>query len=69
MRGVQWLKLSDQKTHDSQVLPDLEQLIGSLFLFDLGYFSQIVTIQRKKHKSSKKDLTGFFRESLKNNLV
>ena len=39
MRGVQWLKLSDQKTHDSQILPDLEQLIGSLFLFDLGYFS------------------------------
>jgi len=39
LRGVQWLKISDQKTHDSQILPDLEQLKGSLFLFDLGYFS------------------------------
>jgi hypothetical protein len=41
VRGVQWLKLTDQKTHDSQILPDLQQLKGSLFLFDLGYFSHL----------------------------
>ena len=41
LRGVQWLKISDQKTHDSQILPDIEQLKGSLFLFDLGYFSHL----------------------------
>lgn len=41
VRGVQWMKLTAQKTHDSQILPDLEQLKGSLFLFDLGYFSHI----------------------------
>jgi hypothetical protein len=41
VRGVQWLKLTAQKPHDSQILPDLEQLKGSLFLFDLGYFSHI----------------------------
>jgi len=39
VRGVQWIKFTSQKIHDSQVLPDLEQLKGSLFLFDLGYFS------------------------------
>ena len=41
VRSVQWMKLTAQKTHDSQILPDLEQLKGSLFLFDLGYFSHI----------------------------
>ncbi len=41
VRGVQWLKFTAQKTHDSQILPDLEQLKGSLFLFDLGYFSHV----------------------------
>jgi hypothetical protein len=41
LRGVQWLKLTAQKPHDSQILPDLQQLKGSLFLFDLGYFSHI----------------------------
>ena len=41
LRGVQWLKISDQKTHDSQILPDIKQLKGSLFLFDLGYFSHL----------------------------
>ena len=39
VRGIQWLKFTAQKQHDSQILPDLEQLKGSLFLFDLGYFS------------------------------
>jgi hypothetical protein len=39
VRSIQWLKITAQKTHDSQILPDLEQLKGSLFLFDLGYFS------------------------------
>jgi len=41
VRSVQWLKFTAQKIHDSQVLPDLEQLKGSLFLFDLGYFSHM----------------------------
>lgn len=41
VRAVEWMKLTDQKTHDSQILPDLEQLKGSLFLFDLGYFSHL----------------------------
>ena len=39
VRGVQWIKCTAQKTHDSKILPNLEQLKGSLFLFDLGYFS------------------------------
>jgi len=29
VRAVEWMKLTDQKTHDSQILPDLEQLKGS----------------------------------------
>ena len=33
------MKFTAQKQHDSQILPDLEQLKGSLLLFDLGYFS------------------------------
>jgi hypothetical protein len=33
------MKLTAQKPHDNQVLPGLDQLKGSLFLFDLGYFS------------------------------
>lgn len=41
IRGIKWLKLTPQKIHDSQVLPDLEPLKGSLFLFDLGYFSHL----------------------------
>ncbi len=41
VRGIKWLKLTPQKIHDSQILPDLEQLKGSLFLFDLGYFSHL----------------------------
>lgn len=41
IRGVQWVQFSAQKIHDSKVLPDLEQLKGSLFLFDLGYFSHV----------------------------
>jgi hypothetical protein len=41
IRGVQWVKFTAQKIHDSQILPDLEQLKGSLFLFDLGYFSHL----------------------------
>lgn len=41
VRGVNWLKFTAQKIHDSQILPDLEQLKGSLFLFDLGYFSHL----------------------------
>ena len=39
IRGIQWLKFTAQKPHDSKILPDLQQLKGSLFLFDLGYFS------------------------------
>jgi len=39
VRGIQWLKFTAQKPHDSKILPDLQQLKGSLFLFDLGYFS------------------------------
>ncbi len=39
VRGVQWLKCTAQKTHDSKIIPNLEQLKDSLFLFDLGYFS------------------------------
>ncbi len=39
VRGIQWLKFTAQKSHDSKILPDLQQLKGSLFLFDLGYFS------------------------------
>lgn len=41
VRGVKWLKFAPQKIHDSQILPDLEQLKDSLFLFDLGYFSHL----------------------------
>ena len=41
VRGIKWLKLTPQKIHDSQILPDLEQLKGALFLFDLGYFSHL----------------------------
>jgi hypothetical protein len=41
VRAIEWMKLTDQKTHDSQILPDIEQLKGSLFLFDLGYFSHL----------------------------
>jgi len=39
------MKLTPQKIHDSQILPDLEQLKGSLFLFDLGYFSHVFLYQ------------------------
>lgn len=45
VRGVKWLKFTAQKIHDSQILPDLEQLKGSLFLFDLGYFSHLFLYQ------------------------
>jgi putative transposase len=45
IRGIKWLKLTPQKIHDSQILPDLEQLKGSLFLFDLGYFSHLFLYQ------------------------
>ena len=38
-RSVKWMELAAQKIHDSKVLPELDQLKGSLFLFDLGYFS------------------------------
>ncbi len=38
-RSAEWIQLSPQKYHDSKFLPDLKDLIGSLFLFDLGYFS------------------------------
>ena len=38
-RSIKWMKLTAQKIHDSKVLPEFEQLKGSLFLFDLGYFS------------------------------
>jgi len=38
-RCVQWFKCTAQKTHDSKILPNLEQLKDSLFLFDPGYFS------------------------------
>jgi len=41
VRAIEWIKLTDQKTHDSQILPDIKQLKGSLFLFDLGYFSHL----------------------------
>jgi len=34
-------KITAQKPHDSKFLPDLNKLKGSLFLFDLGYFSHI----------------------------
>jgi hypothetical protein len=40
VRGVQWLKFTAQKPHDSKILPDLQQLKGALFLFDLGYFGR-----------------------------
>jgi len=36
LRGIQWLKFTAQKPHDSKILPDLQQLKGSLFLFDLA---------------------------------
>ena len=39
VRGIQWLEFTAQRPHDSKILPDLQQLKGSLFLFDLGYFS------------------------------
>ena len=39
VRSTKWIKISAQKPHDSKFLPDLNQLKGSLFLFDLGYFS------------------------------
>ena len=39
VRSTEWIKISAQKPHDSRFLPDLNQLKGSLFLFDLGYFS------------------------------
>ena len=39
VRSIEWIKISAQKPHDSKFLPDLNQLKGSLFLFDLGYFS------------------------------
>ena len=39
VRSTEWIKISAQKPHDSKFLPDLNQLKGSLFLFDLGYFS------------------------------
>ena len=39
VRSAEWIKISAQKPHDSKFLPDLNQLKGSLFLFDLGYFS------------------------------
>lgn len=39
VRSVKWIELTAQKIHDSKVLPELNQLKGSLFLFDLGYFS------------------------------
>ena len=45
IRGIKWLKLTPQKIHDSQILPGLEQLKGSLFLFDLGYFSHLFLYQ------------------------
>jgi hypothetical protein len=45
VRAIDWMKLTDQKTHDSQILPDIEQLKGSLFLFDLGYFSHMFLYQ------------------------
>ena len=38
-RAIRWLKVAPQKKHDSKILPDLQQLKGALFLFDLGYFS------------------------------
>jgi len=37
--SVRSTEISAQKPHDSKFLPDLNQLKGSLFLFDLGYFS------------------------------
>ncbi|MDZ7698931.1 MAG: transposase [Deltaproteobacteria bacterium] len=39
VRSTEWVEFSAQKQHDSKFLPDLNQLKGSLFLFDLGYFS------------------------------
>ena len=45
VRAIEWMKLTDQKTHDSQILPDIAQLKGSLFLFDLGYFSHLFLYQ------------------------
>ncbi len=39
VRSIEWVKITAQKPHDSKFLPDLNQLKGSLFLFDLGYFS------------------------------
>jgi hypothetical protein len=41
LRAVQWMKLTAQKPHDSQIFPDLELLKGALLLFDLGYFSHL----------------------------
>lgn len=45
VRAIEWIKLNDQKTHDSQILPDIQRLKGSLFLFDLGYFSHLFLYQ------------------------
>ena len=50
VRGIKWLKLTPQKIHDSQILPDLEPLKGSLFLFDLGYFSHLFLHQLNEAK-------------------
>jgi hypothetical protein len=48
IRAIKWLKLTPQKIHDSQILPDLEQLKNSLLLFDLGYFSHLFLYQLNK---------------------
>ena len=38
-KSAEWIHLSPQKHHDSKFLPNLKKMAGSLFLFDLGYFS------------------------------
>ncbi|MGB5156231.1 MAG: transposase, partial [Desulfobacterales bacterium] len=45
VRSTEWIKISAQKPHDSKFLPDLNKLKGSLFLFDLGYFSHAFLYQ------------------------
>ena len=45
VRSTKWITISAQKPHDSKFLPDLNQLKGSLFLFDLGYFSHAFLYQ------------------------
>lgn len=45
VRSIEWIKITAQKPHDSNFLPDLNQLKGSLFLFDLGYFSHTFLYQ------------------------